>query len=587
MLILVTFKDNFSHYSFSSIKHSITKNMSYKYPYLFIMMALALASSFPALSQDPQTFKNPILAGFYPDPAITDDGNGNYYMVHSTFAYFPGIPVFHSTDLVNWKQMGSVLDRPEQVDLEGFGVSRAVFAPDISYDDGTFYVTCTIVDGRGNFVVTAKDPAGPWSNPVWLPEVKGIDPGLFFDDEKSYIVYNSDAPNNQPKYEGHRTIRLYEFDKENLKVKGENRILVDGGVDITKEPIWAEGPRIYKLRGYYYLMTAEGGTAVNHEEVIYRNKDINDEFVPYEKNPILTQKHLDPDRENPITSAGHADIVLGPDNEWYGVFLAVRPYEGDYYNTGRETFMAPVKWHNDWPVFDLGGEEIKYEYPLPEGVTVNEDLFPLNGNFSFTRDFEEEELAPHWLFLRTPKTKWYSLDNGSLTMQTRPETISGTSNPSFIGHRQQHLTGNVSTTFKFSAEKPNEKAGLVAFQNEEHYYFISKSIEEGAPVVQLYKGSGEGAKLLESKKLPAQNETLEVKIDFDEEKYNFHYRAGKDWQALGENLDGKYLSTREAGGFVGVVLALYTTSNGEASVNSAVFERLQYTGRDEIYEKDK
>ncbi len=185
---------------------------------------------------------------------------------------------------------------------------------------------------------------------------------------------------------------MMEFDKENLKTVGEDRILVNGGVDITTEPVWAEGPRIYKLNGYYYLMTAEGGTAVNHSEMIYRNRDIDDEFIPYEENPILTQRHLDPDRDNPITSAGHADIVQHPNGDWYGVFLAVRPYEGDYYNTGRETFMTPVKWENDWPIFDLGGEEIKYAYPLPEGVSINEDLFPLNGNFEFTKQFEEEEL---------------------------------------------------------------------------------------------------------------------------------------------------------------------------------------------------
>lgn len=533
--------------------------------------------------QDPETFKNPILAGFYPDPSITDDGKGNYYMVHSTFAYFPGIPIFHSRDLVNWEQIGNVLDRPEQLQLEGFGVSRAVFAPDISYDNGTFYLTCTIVDGKGNFVVTTKDPAGPWSNPVWLPEVQGIDPGLFFDDEKSYIVYNGDAPENKPLYDGHRTIRMFEFDKENLKVTGPNRILVNGGVDISKKPIWAEGPRIYKLRGYYYLMTAEGGTAINHEEVIYRNLDIDNEFIPYENNPILTQKHLDPERPNPVTSAGHADLVLGPDDKWYGVFLAVRPYEGDYYNTGRETFLAPVKWVNDWPVFDLGGEEIKYEYPLPNGVKVDQNLFPFNGNFTFTNQFDQPKLEHHWLFLRTPQSQWYETGAGKLIMNTRPETVSGTSNPSFIGHRQQHLTGSASISLDFSTERSNEKAGLLAFQNENHYYFLSKSFANGNLVVQLFKGSEYGPELVTSKVLPQNTSTVELKIEANKDKYSFYYKTGPEWNLLQRNLDGKYLSTRVAGGFVGVVFAMYTTSNRESSNNQATFNWFTYEGNDEIY----
>ncbi|WP_051205298.1 glycoside hydrolase family 43 protein [Salinimicrobium xinjiangense] len=563
-------------------------NFTPQFRHCFLIVLLALIGfNFSAGAQE--TFKNPILAGWYPDPAITDDGNGNFYMVHSTFAFYPGIPVFHSTDLVNWKQIGNVIDRPDQIDLHGFGTSRAIFAPDISYDNGIFYVTCTVVDGKGNFVVTAKDPAGPWSDPVWLPEVIGIDPGLFFDEEKSYIVYNSDPPNNKPLYDGHRTIRMMEFHKENLKTMGEDRILVNGGVDISTKPVWAEGPRIYKLNGYYYLMTAEGGTAVNHSEMIYRNRDIDDEFIPYKDNPILTQRHLDPDRENPITSAGHADIVQHPNGDWYGVFLAVRPYEGDYYNTGRETFLTPVKWENDWPIFDLGGEEIKYEYPLPEGVSINEDLFPLNGNFEFTKQFEEEELDLHWLFLRNPKENWYDLKEspGHLVMKTRPETVSGTSNPSFIAHRQQHLTGEASVSMEFDTKKPNEKAGLIAFQNESHFYFIAKSYEGNSPVVQLFKGSENGAELLASEKLSASDKTIEFMVEFDEDTYRFYFKTDSDWINLGGELEGKYLSTRVAGGFVGTNLGMYTTSQGEASDNKAAFDWFEYSGNDEVYKNRK
>jgi alpha-N-arabinofuranosidase len=158
-----------------------------------------------------QTFNNPILAGFYPDPSICRVGN-DYYITNSTFAYFPGLPIFHSTDLVNWKQIGNAMDRQEQLDQTNAGVSRGLFAPTIRYNKGTFYILCTLIDKKGNFIITAKDPKGPWSNPIWLPEVKGIDPSIDFVDDKAYVVYNNDAPDNKPLYNGHRTIRMYEFD---------------------------------------------------------------------------------------------------------------------------------------------------------------------------------------------------------------------------------------------------------------------------------------------------------------------------------------------------------------------------------------
>ncbi|MBJ2173563.1 glycoside hydrolase family 43 protein [Aureibaculum sp. A20] len=531
-------------------------------------------------------YNNPILAGWYPDPSITDDGKGNYYLVNSTFSYFPGIPIFHSTDLVNWKQIGNVLDRPEQLELEGLGMSRGIFAPDISYDNGIFYLTCTVVDGKGNFVVTAENPAGPWSNPTYLPEVNGIDPALFFDDDKSYIIYNSDAPDNKPLYQGHRTIRMFEFDKENLKVVGKNRILINGGVDISKKPVWIEGPRMYKLNGYYYLMAAEGGTSVDHSEVILRNKNINDEFIPYKDNPILTQRQLDPNRKDPITSAGHADLIQTKNGEWYGVFLATRDYENDHYNTGRETFLAPVKWVNDWPIFDLDGETIKYQYPLPKGVKINKELFKLNGNFTYTENFDNDKLGYNWMFLRTPKDTWYSLEEkkGYLTINTRPETLSGIKNPSFIGHRQQHLKGSASVAMDFSTQTPNESAGLVAFQNEAHFYYLCKSIKNGNPVVELIKGGEKEPTVIASVDLPKTTSTIQLKIEANVDTYNFSYAIGNDWKILAANSDGKYLSTKVAGGFVGVTLGMYTTSNGKESINKAYFDSFTYTGNDAIYE---
>ena len=279
-----------------------------------------------------ESYSNPILAGFYPDPSICRVGE-DYYIVNSTFAYYPGIPIFHSKDLVDWQQIGHVLDRPEQLNLDGLGVSRGVFAPTICYYNGIYYVTNTLVDGGGNFVVTAEDPVGPWSNLVWLPDVVGIDPSLFFDDDGTcYIIYNGEPPENKSLYDGHRALWMYEFDKKAKKTIGKKYLIVNGGTDISKKPIWIEGPHIFKKEGYYYLIAAEGGTGYEHAEVVFRSKRVKGPYESYQKNPILTQRHLNPNRKNPVTCTGHADFVETPNGEWWAVFLGCRPYEHNFYN---------------------------------------------------------------------------------------------------------------------------------------------------------------------------------------------------------------------------------------------------------------
>jgi xylan 1,4-beta-xylosidase len=315
--------------------------------------------------QTGDTFTNPILAGFYPDPSVCRVGK-DYYLVNSTFSYFPGITVFHSRDLVHWELIGHVLDRPEQLNLDHQGVSRGLFAPTIRFHKGLFYVTCTLVDIGGNFVATAKRPGGPWSMPVWQPEVNGIDPSLFFDNTgKAYLLYNSVAPGNKPLYEGHRTIRMRQFDPAVFRVKGKERILVNGGVDISRKPVWIEAPHIFRKGRYYFLIAAEGGTGENHSEVVFRSKNVWGPYVPCEMNPILTQRDLDPARQYPITCTGHADLVQTLNGEWWSVFLGCRPYADDYYNTGRETFLAPVAWKDCWPLINPGFKEVQYRYPYP------------------------------------------------------------------------------------------------------------------------------------------------------------------------------------------------------------------------------
>ncbi|GAB2534274.1 glycoside hydrolase family 43 protein [Rufibacter soli] len=556
---------------------------------LAAVAVLGFASVLPTAAQQKQTFQNPIFPGFYPDPSVLRVGE-DYYLIHSSFAYFPGVPIFHSKDLVNWTQIGNILDRPEQLNLDGHDVSRGIFAPTIFYKDGTFYMVTTLIDRGGNFVVTANNPAGPWSNPQWLPNVNGIDPSIFHDEDgKSYIMYNSDAPDNKPLYDGHRTIRMFEIDLKTMKTVGPQHLLVNGGVDISKKPVWIEGPHIYKVKGYYYLMAAEGGTSVNHSEVVLRSKTVTGPYVPYEKNPILTQRHLPGDRPNPVSATGHADLVQTQNGDWWAVFLATRPYSGaqDHYNTGRETFLAPVTWKEGWPIINPDHDLVQYSYPVPNLPAQRKPAFPLTGNFTYHEEFKGTTLPIYWLQLRTPRHQWYSLGKplGKLTLEVRPENFSEKVNVSFLARRQQHVKGSASTELEFTPAKENEFAGLVAFQNSEHYYALGKTMKGNQPVVQLLKAD----KTVLAEKVLTEKEgkkPIYLKVGFNGDTYAFYYATKKGkWQLLQDNVDGKYLSTRVAGGFVGVTLGVYATSNGQPSTNRASFDWFDYEGNDEIFEK--
>ncbi len=365
------------------------------------------------------SYRNPILAGFYSDPSITRAGD-RFYLVTSTFAYFPGIPIFESADLVHWKKIGDVISRPAQLDFDGLGISRGVFAPAIEFHNGTFYVLNTAVDSGGNYFVTAKNPAGPWSNPVWLKDLDGIDPSLFFDDDGKAYVVNNGPPASAPEYSGHRAIWIQELDVTAGKLIGPRKVLLDKGVDPGAQPIWIEGPHLYRRNGWYYLMCAEGGTGPQHSEVILRARSPWGPFVPYEGNPILTQRDLAPERPTPITNAGHADLIQASDGSWWAVFLASRTYGGTHYNTGRETFLLPVEWKNDWPVILPKGEPIPYIVRGPAQMSAASQS-PSTGNFTWRDDFDSPKLKPEWMHVRVPRENWADLRSkpGALTIHAR------------------------------------------------------------------------------------------------------------------------------------------------------------------------
>lgn len=335
-------------------------------------------------------YRNPILSGYYPDPSVTRVGE-DYYLVLSSFTHYPGLPIFKSRDLVNWTQIGNAIDRPGQLDTSGLAVSRGVFAPDISYHAGTFYIVNTCVDCKGNFVITAKDPAGPWSDPIWLP-FEGIDPSIYWEGDRAWIV-NNRAPNEPPRYDGHRAIWIQEYDWRAGRMVGPSTQLVNGGIDLSKKPVWIEGPHIFRKDGWYYMTAAEGGTSVNHSQVVLRSKALTGPFVPWDRNPILTQRDLDPARPNPITSAGHAKLVQTASGDWWATFLATRPYEGDFYNIGRETFLLPVTWKDGWPVILDPGKPIPHVVAKPRLPAGPAPTQPTSGDFAYVDSFDAPKLG--------------------------------------------------------------------------------------------------------------------------------------------------------------------------------------------------
>lgn len=556
---------------------------------LRLLLSFTMASLLPVLGVFAQSIElvNPILNGFYPDPSIVKVG-ADYYLVNSTFSYFPGIPVMHSRDLKNWKQVGNVISRPSQMNFLGDRMTRGLFAPAIEYHNGTYYVTCTLIDHKGNFVVTAKNPAGPWSDPTFLPQVRGIDPSLYFEGDKAYVIYNSDPPDNKPLYDGHRSIKIIEMNPETLQTVGEAKIVVNGGVDLSKKPVWIEGPHLMKRNNWYYLYAAEGGTSVNHTEVVFRSKEPLGPFVPYEKNPILSQRELPKDRKDPITSAGHAQFVEGPDGKTYAIFLAVRPYEDNFYNTGRETFIVPVEWKDEWPVMVPGPNGVQYSYKANFPEVKQPGARPQNGNFGYTLTFEKQ-LDPALLFLRTVDSTNFSLSKAKgLTLKLKPETCAETGNPAFVGKRQQHLNCTTETELTFAPKAANEKAGLAIFQDEKHFYYLCKSVEGGKPMLQLFKSTADAKQpeLLAQAPLKSATGSVQLRIQAQADAYNFQFsEGGKSWTMLKDKVDGKFLSTQVAGGFIGCVFGMYATSSGQPTTNTASFKWLKYEGNDPMYKK--
>lgn len=521
-------------------------------------------------------FYNPILQGCYPDPAITRKGD-DYYMVCSSFAMFPGVPIFHSKDLVNWTDLGGVLDDITEFNPHDTGISQGVYAPGITYNphNDTFYMIVTAFSGGlGNIIVKTKDPMKGWGSPIKL-DFGGIDPSIFFDDDgKGYIVHNDAPDEGKELYNGHRVIKIWEYDTENDQViAGTDKIIVDGGVDIEEKPIWIEAPHIYKKNGSYYLICAEGGTGDWHSEVIFKSDSPKGPYIPAPSNPILTQRYFPKERENKVDWAGHADLVQGPDDEYYGVFLAIRPNEENRVNTGRETFILPVDWSGEFPVFENGLVPMEPKLKMPKGVTnkTGQDGFIPNGNFTYEDDFSSDKLGFRWIGLRGTREAFIKQTKKGLEITPFSTNIKERKPTSTLFHRQQHKTFSFSTTLDYQPKSEKDMAGVTAYQNENSNYVfgITKKGKENYLVLQKNSKpnwQGESVSEIIATEPIDLDGPVDLKISAEGDKYQFSYAVnGSNFKTVGGTVSGDILSTDVAGGFTGALLGLYATSANDAS----------------------
>jgi xylan 1,4-beta-xylosidase len=418
-----------------------------------------------------------------------------------------------------------------------------------------------MVDAGGNFVITATDPAGPWSDPVWL-EFDGIDPSIFFDDStgRGWIVNNGEPPDRKPLYQGHRAIWIQEWDIAARRPTGPRKIIINGGVDLAAKPVWIEGPHIYKRGDWYYLNCAEGGTSDQHSQVIFRSKAADGPYVPLTAHPTLTQRDLDPAREHPVTCTGHADFEIGPDGNWWTVFLGCTPYSGGHYNTGRQTFLLPVTWSDDgWPLILPPGEPVPFVAPSPAGVSVDSSLPPLTGNFTWRDDFSAPTLGQKWIFLRAPHEQWWSTGDG-LKIEPRAESLAAKGNPSFVGRRLQHNRFTTSTALSLP-EARDVSAGLVAFHNETHHFVLGarRNSDDGYTVfVESKKGADAASQAAAVQINAAPGNTVHLRLRGDDTDYIFDFSTdgGASWTQVGGTFDARQLSIATSYDFIGVLVGV-------------------------------
>jgi xylan 1,4-beta-xylosidase len=518
------------------------------------------------------SFINPILPGFNPDPSICRVGE-DYYLVTSTFEYFPGVPIYHSKDLVNWKLISHVLNRSEQLNLVGVASTAGIYAPTIRHHNGVFYMITTLVANKnsslpkGNFIVTSRNIKGPWSNPIWLNDADGIDPSLFFDDDGK-VYYSGNQPMPQSTNGQQKQIWIQEIDPVTFKFKGDKGIL-DSKIyfedsTLIGKPTFFEAPHIYKKDGVYYLLISHGGTGVTHASSIWKSKSPLGPWEANPANPIMTN------RDNKIAGincTGHGDLFQTQNGEWWMTFLAVRAKKSNLNLMGRETFLAPVDWPGEWPIVNPGANKglIEFKYKKP-----NLPKQPFIQKYEFRDDFDQSKLDLNWTMIRNPLQVWVDLKakKGFLQMSLLKEQIVQNGHPAVLGIRVPDMRLDGITKLDFTPAKDNECAGLALFRGHDAEWIIVKEKVDTNYFVSVYYNSEKMTSTQIIDKLAPTYLKIEIngfEADFlySENGTDFSHVAAADISAIG---------FPTAGRFTGSFIGLYASSRDKLTTNKAYFD---------------
>lgn len=537
--------------------------MKINFAYIIILVEIIISShSLNIMAQNtPVTFNNPILSGFHPDPSIVRVGE-DYYMVNSTFEWFPGMPIHHSKDLVNWSLIGYGLHRTDQVLLqEGLGDYMGIFAATIRYRDGIFYLITTCVQCRksGNFYITAKNPAGPWSDPVWL-DSPGIDPSLMWDsDGKSYYTGHGNL-NKIQEWPDQQGVWIQEINLNDGTLIGPRKQLTHGHAN---NAVWAEGPHIYKINGKYLLMLAEGGTSTNHAITVHHSDSIFGPYIADQINPVLTHRHLG--NKYPFHSIGHADLVETQNGEWWAVMLGKR-YIDNYTLLARETFLTPVVFEGQTPIFNPGKGMVEIEHTRP-----NLPWSPV-ASMQIRDEFSGKNLDLEWNFLRSPVRSWHELRGGELILNLRKEVLNDLVNPSLIARRIEHTSFSASTKLTFNTAKESERAGLVIYRRSRNHFQFLKDNNE-LVLIRTLKGIEK-----EIIRMDYTEDTVILRAETHGRRLVFSYgKSEKEMMIVNEEEDMNVISYELSEGFNGPYIGIYATSMGQESDNKAFFDWFEYT----------
>lgn len=463
---------------------------------------------------------NPIIPGFNPDPSICRVGD-DFYLVTSTFEFFPGVPIYHSKNLVNWEHISYCLTRKSQLPLQDCAPSRGIYAPTIRYHDGVFFMIATNVSGGGTFIVRTSDIRKEWSEPTWL-NIYGYDPSLFWDDDGECYLVSVQWINNEP---GHYLCRINPFTGEFL---GESVLITHGcGGKAT------EAPHIYKIHEKYYLMISEGGTEYGHMVKILRSDSIYGPYIECPRNPILTHRELGDDESSSIQGVGHADIIEDQNGNWWTVCLGFRPIDGFYHNLGRETFLAPLVWDDEgWPIMGNNGRL----YPIMEGpLPCTDENSVKPDDRSFFDDFDSEKIDLRWNYVREPQKENYNLRDGKLILRGTDVTLSTPSgNPTLLAVRQQAFD-NCVTAKMMGDFTIGQASGITVFYNQNAHYDIFLSREDDGFYVNLRRQLFDLNIITERHKID-YNGSIGLRIDTETAFYSFSYELDGNWIHLGKGM---------------------------------------------------